>query len=467
MSERNPEIVAAAADPAAQTAGAPAAAPAAASPANEPPRRPFFVLWSGQTLSLIGSHAVQFAIIWWLTATTGSATVLATASLLGLVPQVALGPIIGTLIDRWSRKRVMLLADGAVAAASLVLAILYASGAAHTGHVFALLFVRALGGAFHAPAMLASTSLMVPERHLTQIQGLNQSAQGLLLIVGAPLGALLYAVLPMAGVLMVDVGTALVAILPLLFIHVPQPKAAEANGDAATGGSAAASGDKPSVWGEMIDGFRYLRRRTGHLTLVFLTAAVNMLLVPAFSLLPLLVLERLHGNATALGWITSAFGIGMLAGGILLGTWGGFPRRIVTTLVFMAALGLAVIAVGMTPADAFPWALGAMFAVGFTVPLVNGPLHAIFQATIPPELQGRIFALTGSLAGATAPIGLLFAAPIAELVGVGAWYLAGGVMCVAMAVTGFLMPALMRLEAPVAPEGVAVREFVPDTASRP
>lgn len=451
MKERNPEI-----------------APAA--PAHEPPLRPFFVLWSGQTLSLIGSHAVQFAIIWWLTATTGSATVLATASLLGLVPQVALGPIIGTLIDRWSRKRVMLLADGAVAAASLVLAILYASGAAHTGHVFALLFVRALGGAFHAPAMLASTSLMVPERHLTHIQGLNQSAQGLLLIVGAPLGALLYAVLPMAGVLMVDVGTALVAILPLVFIHVPQPETAPpATGGPAGDGVVGSTSpvDKPSVWGEMIDGFRYLRRRTGHLTLVFLTAAVNMLLVPAFSLLPLLVLERLHGNATALGWITSAFGIGMLAGGILLGTWGGFPRRIVTTLVFMAALGLAVIAVGMTPADAFPWALGAMFAVGFTVPLVNGPLHAIFQATIPPELQGRIFALTGSLAGATAPIGLLFAAPIAELVGVGAWYLAGGVMCVAMAVTGFLMPALMRLEAPVAPEGVAVREFVPDTASRP
>jgi DHA3 family macrolide efflux protein-like MFS transporter len=130
--------------------------------------------------------------------------------------------------------------------------------------VLAVLFVRALGGAFHVPAMTASTSLMVPEHRLTQIQGLNQSAQGLLLIVGAPLGGLLYALLPMAGLMLVDVGTALVAIVPLLFIHVPQPPA-----------TAVAKEKTTSVREEMLDGFRYLRRRTGHLTLVLLSAAVN------------------------------------------------------------------------------------------------------------------------------------------------------------------------------------------------
>lgn len=146
---------------------------------SETTLRPFFVLWSAQMLSLVGSGGVQFALIWWLTAQTGSATVLATATLLGLLPQVVLGPLIGALIDRWNRKQVMLFADGLVAAASIVLAVLFASGAAHTEHVLALLFVRALGSAFHAPAMMASTSLMVPERLLTKIQGLNQSMQGL------------------------------------------------------------------------------------------------------------------------------------------------------------------------------------------------------------------------------------------------------------------------------------------------
>jgi DHA3 family macrolide efflux protein-like MFS transporter len=424
-------------------------------PVTEPTRekslRPFFVLWSAQTLSLVGSGAVQFALIWWLTAQTGSATVLATATLLGLLPQVLLGPVIGTLIDRWNRKLVMLFADGLVAAAALVLAVLFVSGAANTEHVLALLFVRALGSAFHAPAMMASTSLMVPENLLTKIQGLNQSVQGLLLIVAAPLGALLYAVLPMAGVMMVDVGTALIAIVPLLFIHVPQPAASDSEADGA------------SIWRETLDGFHYLRHRSGHLTLVFISAAINMLLVPAFSLLPLLVLERLQGNATQLGWITSSFGVGMLAGGVLLGVWGGFSRRILTTLTGLIALGVAVLVVGLTPTGSFLWALGGMVAVGFVVPLVNGPVHAIMQATIPPELQGRVFALLTSLAGASAPLGLLVAAPVAEAVGVGTWYLAGGAMCIVMAITGFLASALMRIEEPAeSADRAGGEEVVPD-----
>src|SRR5688572_15127051 len=147
------------------------------------PMRPFLILWAGQSLSLIGSQAVQFALIWWLTERSGSATILATATLLGLLPPIVLGPVIGTLIDRWNRKRVMLAADGFIAVASLLLAWLFATGTAEVPHVLGLLFLRALGAAFHAPAMTASTTLMVPEKHYARIQGLNQSVQGILAIV--------------------------------------------------------------------------------------------------------------------------------------------------------------------------------------------------------------------------------------------------------------------------------------------
>jgi DHA3 family macrolide efflux protein-like MFS transporter len=162
-------------------------APHEAEPLQDRPMRPFFILWTGQSLSLVGSQAVQFALIWWLTKTSGSATILASATLLGLLPPIVLGPVIGALIDRWNRKTVMLAADGFVAAASLLLAWLFSAGIANIPHVLALLFMRAIGAAFHSPAMTASTSLMVPEKRLTRIQGLNQSMQGLLTIVAAPL----------------------------------------------------------------------------------------------------------------------------------------------------------------------------------------------------------------------------------------------------------------------------------------
>ena len=404
-----------------------------AEPSPDRPMRPFFILWTGQSLSLIGSQAVQFALIWWLTETSGSATILATATLLGLLPPIVLGPVIGALIDRWNRKTVMLAADGFVAVASLLLAWLFAAGIADIPHVLALLFLRALGAAFHSPAMTASTSLMVPEKHLTRVQGLNQSLQGLLTIVAAPLGALLLAIFSMTGVMMVDVGTALVAILPLLAIRVPRPTRSDGLGQS-------------SVWAETAAGFRYLVRRRGHAMLIAMAALINALLVPAFSLLPLLVLQRLNGGAAQLGWLSSALGVGLIVGGVALGAWGGFRKRIVTTLTAITALGVAVTAVGLTPASSFLWALVSMSCVGLIAPLVNGPVYAILQATIAPDYQGRVFSLVGSLAGAVAPLGLIVAAPVAEIVGVGVWYLAGGIACVAMGIGGFFAPALMGIE---------------------
>lgn len=412
-----------------------------AEPSQDRPMRPFFILWTGQSLSLIGSQAVQLALIWWLTETSGSATILATATLLGLLPPIVLGPVIGALIDRWNRKSVMLAADGFVAVASLLLAWLFSAGIADIPHVLALLFLRALGAAFHSPAMIASTTLMVPEKYLTRIQGLNQSMQGLLTIVAAPLGALLLAIFSMTGVMMVDVGTALLAILPLLAIRVPRPTRSDGYGQS-------------SVWAETTAGFRYLVRRRGHVTLIAMSALINALLVPAFSLLPLLVLQRLNGGAAQFGWLSSSLGVGLIVGGVALGAWGGFRKRIVTTLIGMTALGVAVTAVGLTPASSFVWALVSMSCVGLVVPLVNGPVYAILQATIAPDYQGRVFSLVGSLAGGAAPLGLIVAAPVAEIVGVGVWYLAGGIACVAMGIAGFFAPALMGIEDGTA-EGVA------------
>lgn len=406
------------------------------SPTTDAPDRmtPFLVLWTGQALSIIGSMAVQFALIWWLTQRTGSAAVLATAALLGLLPAVALGPVIGVLVDRWDRKRVMLAADGIVALASLVLAALYFTGGATTGMVFLVLFLRGLGGAFHAPAMLASTSLMVPAEHLTRIQGLNQLLQGGINIVSAPLGAFLLALFPMAGVMLIDVGTALLAIVPLVFIRVPRPPRAVPVASAAAN----------SIWSEMIAGARYLVERRGHMSLVVMAALINMCLVPAFSLLPLLVSGELGGDALQLGWISSIFGIGTIAGGIALGVWGGTRRRILTVLPALAALGVSVVALGLAPA--YPSAVAAMLAVGLIAPIANGPIQAILQATIAADYQGRVFTLMASIAGATAPLGLLLAAPIAEAVGVRAWYLAGGLVCTAMGMAGFFLPSLMRIE---------------------
>jgi DHA3 family macrolide efflux protein-like MFS transporter len=400
------------------------------------PLKPFWILWTGQALSLVGSQAVQFALIWWLTRETGSATVLATAALLGLGPTIILGPVIGALVDRWNRKYILFLSDLAVAMASLGLAALFYTGQARIVHVFAALLIRGLGGAFHSPAMQATTSLMVPEKHLTRIQGANQALQGGLNIIAAPAGALLLAWFQMGSILVVDMVTATFALLPLAFLRIPEP-VRESDGQADA---------SPSLWKEMAAGLKYLRERTGVLALVSMAAAINMVLIPAFSLLSLLVLEDLRGDAFLLGWMNSILGVGFLAGGVLLGIWGGFKVRIVTLLAALLGMGVAVFTLGMVPAGWNSLALAAMFVVGMMAPLGNGTVQAILQATVRPDYQGRVFTLMGSLAGAMAPLGLILAAPVADLLGVRSWYLVSGVMCVAMGILGFAIPAILNIE---------------------
>jgi DHA3 family macrolide efflux protein-like MFS transporter len=373
-----------------------------------------------------------------LTVTTGSATVLATASIVGILPQVLLGPFAGALVDRWSRRLTMILADLLVAGVTLGLAALFAAGVVQPWHVYLALFLRALAGTFHFPAMAASTSLMVPKEHLTRIQGANQTLQGGLNIVAAPLGALLLEMLPLQGVVAVDVFTALLAVIPLLFIPVPQPPALLENGGAGN--------LKSSVWGDLRAGVRYVWSWPGLFALLIMAALINLVLNPAFALLPILVKNVFGGGAMQLAWMESAGGIGIVSGGLLLGVWGGFRRRIMTSLLGLVGIAVGAMVIGLAPDGMFFIAVAAFFVVGIMLPLTNGPLFAIVQAAVAPEMQGRVFTLIGSVATAMSPVGLAIAGPLSDTIGVRTWFLLGGLVTGLMALVSYLTPTIRSLE---------------------
>ncbi len=400
--------------------------------------RPFFTIWTGQAISLLGSQLVQFALIWYLTKQTGSAMVLATASLVGLLPQVVLGPFIGTLVDRWNRRPTMIIADSVIALATLVLAYLFGIGAVQIWTIYLVMFVRSLTGGFHGPAMMASISLMVPTEQLTRVQGFNQMLYGGLNIISAPLGAVLLGVMPIQGILMIDVGTALVAITPLFFIAVPEPVRHPAPEGAETG--------PRTVWRDFREGLGYVMAWPGLRMLIGMALMINFVLPPASSLMPLLVTEHFGGDALQLGWINSALGVGVIAGGLILGTWGGFKRRILTTLVGLLGMGLSYLVIGFTPATLFSLALFAVFLGGAMASFVNGPVFAIFQATIEPAMQGRVITLVSSLGGVMAPVGLILAGPIADIFGIQIWYIMSGGVVSLMGIAGYFIPAILNIE---------------------
>ena len=221
----------------------------------------FFTLWIGQALSLLGSQLVQFAIIWYLTQKTNSATTLAIASMMGLLPGVLLSPFIGTWVDRGNRRLILIGSDLTVALATVILAALFWLDLVQTWHIYAALFIRAVAGGFHQSAFGASVVLLVPKENLARVQGFNQALHGGLNIISAPLGAYLLAILPMQGILGVDIATAAIAVTIVIFTAIPQPEKS--------------SSEPSTFWEDFRAGFKYIMAWRGLVITLGLVMVIN------------------------------------------------------------------------------------------------------------------------------------------------------------------------------------------------
>lgn len=173
---------------------------------------------------------------------------------------------------------------------------------------------------------------------------------------------------------------------------------------------------------------------------------VKIALTPAMSLMPLLVSEHFGGGAAQLSLLESVFGVGIVVGGLALSVWGGFRRKIYTMMMGAIGLGLGFVILGLTPGGSFWLALASALLVGLMIPLADGPLMAILQGTVAPEMQGRVFTLMGSLLSITSPFSLAVAGPVTDWLGIQVWYVTAGVLCAGMGVSIFFVPALMNIE---------------------
>jgi MFS transporter, DHA3 family, macrolide efflux protein len=401
----------------------------------------YFTIWVTQAVSQIGSSIAQFALIWWITSTVGSATALATASLMGLLPFVVLGPFAGALVDRWNRKRVMVIADAISMACAMLLAYLFFIDQAQVWHAYALMFIRSCCGAFQNNAMQASTSLLVPQTQLARVAGLNQILRGGDNILAPVLGALLLVWLPLQGMLMVDVITALPAIAALMIFIIPQPVRDANSQQPATN----------NLFQDMREGFSFVVGWRGLFYIALMSMIINFLLTPTGALMPLLVTHHFNGQAADLAKLESAFGIFVILGGVALSAWGGFkhPRkgRMITTLVGLVGLAVGVLLIGIAPADKLWVAVAGMALFGFMQVICNGPMGAVLQATVPNHMLGRVGSLIGSASMLMSPISLSVSGPLSDLIGIRVWYIVGGIACIVLAVLAALSPAVMNIEA--------------------
>lgn len=397
----------------------------------------FLPMFIGQIMSFLGSSLVQFALVWYVTKLTGSAAVLATATTAALIPNIILGPFVGALVDRWNRKRVMIFADLAVALATAILALLFAFNLTQIWHIYLILLIRALAGIFQGPAKTASLTLMVPQEHLTRLGGINQAVSGLVDTFSPALGALLLELLPIQGVLAVDIVTAAIAILLLIFlVKVPQPKHVDTTQKVTP----------RSLFEDVKSVVKYIIAWPGLLTIVLIASSINLFIAPSGNLLPLLVTEFFNKGAQELAWLQAAMGVGAIVGGVLLGVWGGFKRKVVSVMVGILGISLGIIGIGLMPSTAY---LGTLFlagVIGLMSSFTNGSFGPLLQTKVPSEMQGRVFTVLSSMSLGLMPIGLFLSAPIADNFGIPSAYLIGGLFGIAIAIYGLVNKRVMTID---------------------
>ncbi len=399
-------------------------------------KKTFFLFWISQAFSLFGSNLVQFALVWWLTRTTGSASILAAATAFAVIPEIIINPIAGAVVDRANRKMVMILADSAIATATILMAFLFYFGVVEIWHVYVLMALRSIGGAFHAPAQQASTTLMVPKEQLARIAGFNQVMHGGISIIAPPLGALMLEFLDVQGTLSIDFLTASIAVGLLFFLQIPQPE----------NGNKSQIFKFSSLLSDMKAGVTYLLQMKGLVALVILIMVLKFALSPAFSLYPLLVSKHFNGDAAQYALVEFLAGIGIVLGGFFLGVWGGFKKKIWTFWTGFAALSVCLIWTSRLAPSQFVIFNIVTFLVGFVIPIIDGPYMAILQSNIEPEFQGRVLSLTASLIWLSTPVGLAFAGPISDRFGIPIWFMLAGIFILVATLIGISLPAVRNIE---------------------
>jgi len=376
-------------------------------------KRQFAVIYTGQAFSILGSAAVQFAIIWWLTIQTESAVILTIAYIVAFLPNMLIGPFAGVWIDRYNRRTVMIAADGLVAVSSAILGVAFLLvPTPPIWFIYIILFLRGLGSTFHNPAMQAAIPMFVPADMLTKAGGWGNMIQSISNMMGPVLGAALMSFLPIAAVMIVDILGAAFAIVCLLFVIIPDiPQTSE----------------KMNVLSDMKQGFMAMKANKPLMAVFFPMLLMTILYMPLGALFPLLVRVHFMGGAWHNSVVEFVFAGGLLLSSLVIGLWGGMKKRFLMASLAIGLMGLATLVSGALPASGFWIFTICCFFMGASGTFMNVPVMAYVQESIAPEMMGKVFSLLMTAMTLSMPIGLLVAGPAVEVVGVNTWFFWSGV----------------------------------------
>lgn len=366
----------------------------------------FIIVWFGQLISLFGSGLTSFALDFWVYQQTQSVTQFSLTALFTTLPGLLISPIAGALVDRWDRRWTMILSDAGSALATLFITIVVFTGTIQVWHIYIASSVISVFNAFQKLSAATTTALLVPKKYLGNASGLVQIGESASELFIPALAGILVLKVQLQGVLLIDFATYFFSLAALLIVKFPKYK---------TTNSKNTNQEKPgftSIKSDVIYGWNYIVTRPGLLALLIYFAASNFL-VGIVSILIIPMLLAFVSSATV-GTILSIAGIGTLVGSLVIGMWGGPKRRVDGILGFGILLGICMVFTGLYPS---PQLIAiAVFAGLFCFPFIASCTEVLVLSIVPSDVQGRVFALQGIIAGSSLPLAYMAAGPLADYV---------------------------------------------------
>jgi MFS transporter, DHA3 family, macrolide efflux protein len=401
-----------------------------------------------------------FALLIWIYEQTGRATSVALLGFFWFLPVIALSPVAGVWVDRYDRRRIMLLADTGAAVMTVGVLVLYLGGRLEVWHLYVAEAISGVCWAFQGPAYTAATTMLIPKRHFARASGLRSVATFGADAVAPFLAGVAVVWLGIGGVLVIDLVTFLIAVATLATVRIPPPPAADDHH--APGGG---------FFTEWRAGLRYIVADRGLFGLMGVYVGINLFAaLTYYAVLPPMILARTGRDAIALASVQSALGVGAVAGGVVMSVWGG-PRRKIHGVLAGAAISFFVGDLLLGVSRTLPVWLAASFIGAFFIPVMMASDLAIWQSKVPPALQGRVFSTRSAVRMSMMPLGYLLGGVLADhwfepamrpggalvpalgwLVGVGpgagmaVMFLMTAVLGTAMSLSGYLIRAVREVE---------------------
>ena len=375
-----------------------------------------------QCITLFGSMIVQMSIIWYVTLKTSSGGWVAAFTICSYLPQFLISFFAGVWADRYSRKKLIILADGVITVATLVMFLvmpMISSDSILLSALLAVSIIRSVGAGIQTPAVNAVIPQLVPEEYLMKYNGLNATVQSIVQFAAPAVAGAVLSIGTFRATLFIDILTALVGIGLLSCVLLPKQEA---------------SNENVSVFSEIKEGIRYSfsDKLIGKILIVY--GLYILLCVPAGFMAALLV-SRVYGDVY---WYLTAVELvgfaGMALGGVLMGVWGGFKSRIKTFALGLFVLSLMTIGMGVSPY--FILYLVLMFVYSIALTMIQTATTTIIQEKADSSMQGRVFGLMGAMYSGFLPVGMAIFGPLADVMPL-QWIIVGSGIALVL-VTGYL-----------------------------